>query len=441
MKVILCGYHWTGCKALEILLEEGHEVYVYTHRTENYIADMAGLCLKRNVSFTTDKIQVDNLPFVPDIICSVYYRYIIGKEVIEKAKGKIFNLHPALLPQYRGCSSLTWAIINGEEKCGFTYHYIDEGCDTGNIILQKEIEIEDFDTQLTLYNRVMFESLKYFSQAFLLVSEGYMGKKQEGKASQYKRGCPYGGEITDSMDEAMKERFIRAMCYPPYPPARYNGSEVKTFQELQKIREGGGKIILLGCGGHARSIVASIKEINSDIVIYLLDKEAQPKEKILGCDVVKSYRIRKNDSYMIAIGNNQRRKEAFLHLKREGKGTPLSIVSPNAVVGMHAEIGEGTFIAANVYIGPQVKIGSNTVINTASNVEHETIIGNHVHIAPNATICGRAQIGNTVFCGAGSTVIDKVHICDDVVIGAGAVVLQDISVPGTYAGVPAKRIS
>lgn len=240
MRVILCGYHWAGCKALELLLNEGHEVYVYTHKTENYVADLEGLCIKKDIAYSMEKITVDNLPFVPDIICSVYYRWIIRQDVINLVKGRIFNLHPALLPKYRGCSSLTWAMINGEDQCGFTYHYIDEGCDSGNIIIQKTIQIEDFDTQLTLYNRVMFESMDFFLEALRLVEQGYEGRRQEGEITQYKRGCPMDGQIVDSMDAEMKERFIRAMCYPPYPAARYQDQEVKTLREFQEILEGRG---------------------------------------------------------------------------------------------------------------------------------------------------------------------------------------------------------
>lgn len=235
MKIILCGYHWTGCKALELLLEEGHEVYVYTHETENCVADLEGLCIRKNIKHSLEKIQVSNMPFIPDVICSVYYRYIIKKDVIDVVNGKIFNLHPALLPKYRGCSSLTWAMINGEKECGFTYHYIDSGCDTGNIILQKEIRIEDFDTQLTLYNRVMFESMNFFLEALSLVMLGYAGKVQEGVATKYARGCPMEGKIIDSMDEEMKERFVRAMCYPPYPAAKYNDHEIRTYSDLKKF--------------------------------------------------------------------------------------------------------------------------------------------------------------------------------------------------------------
>lgn len=239
MRIILCGYHWTGCKALELLLEEDYEVYVYTHETENYIADLEGLCIRKNIPYTLGKIAMHNLPFIPDMICSVYYRYIIDKEVIDIVNGKIFNLHPSLLPRYRGCSSLTWAMINGEKECGFTYHYIDAGCDTGNIILQKKMQIEDFDTQLTLYNRVMFYSMDYFMEAVRLVVQGYEGEPQSGQVSSYKRGCPLEGKLVDTMDYETQERFVRAMCYPPYPGALYKGKEIKTLRQLRENIGGG----------------------------------------------------------------------------------------------------------------------------------------------------------------------------------------------------------
>lgn len=235
MRIILCGYHWAGCKALELLLSKGHTVYVYTHETDNCVADLEGLCIRKNIEYSLDRISIDNMPFVPDIICSIYYRYIIKKDVIEIVNGKIFNLHPALLPKYRGCSSVTWAIINGERESGFTYHYIDEGCDTGKIILQNAVCIEDFDTQLTLYNRIMFESMTCFLKVLDMVEQGYQGEEQSGMATRYKRGCPMNGEIVDTMNGEMKERFVRAMCYPPYPTARYRGQNITTFRELKNV--------------------------------------------------------------------------------------------------------------------------------------------------------------------------------------------------------------
>lgn len=236
VKIILCGYHWTGCKALENIIAAGHEVFVFTHENDRYTPSLIELCKKYKVGFSIENISKTKLPFQPDMIASIYYRYIIHKEVIQTCEGRIFNLHPSLLPQYRGCSSVTWALINGEKSYGFTYHYIDEKCDTGNILLQKELPIEDWDTQLTLYYRVMFESMKYFPQVVNLVQSGYLGIAQEKDSSYYSRGCPLKGEIDDTQSDEYIERFIRAMYYPPYKPAQYKGKSIYSFNEYQAVK-------------------------------------------------------------------------------------------------------------------------------------------------------------------------------------------------------------
>lgn len=235
MRIILCGYHWTGCKALEILMKSHNEIFVYTHKAEALVPDLRLYCEKKGIPYTLDRISSDNLPFTPDIICSVYYRNIIPSDVIKAANRKIFNLHPSLLPRYRGCSSLTWAMINGEKECGYTYHYIDEGIDTGNIIIQKSVRIEEFDTQLTLYNRIMVLAMEDFEKAFDMVCSGYPGTVQNGKGSYYGRGCPYNGEISEDMDDDTVERFIRAMIYPPYPVAKLDGVDISSYEEYRQV--------------------------------------------------------------------------------------------------------------------------------------------------------------------------------------------------------------
>jgi methionyl-tRNA formyltransferase len=194
---------------------------------------MVSYCEKLGVDYSLEKINKDNLPYGPDIIISIYYSYRIPGDVLTKNS---FNLHPSLLPKYRGCSSLTWAMIGGEEKAGFSYHFMNEKFDDGNIILQKEIRIEDFDTQSTLYNRVMFKSLQYLEKVLSLIEEGYKGYPQEGEITYNKRSCPYGGTIDSSWEDDKIERFIRAMIYPPLKCATYNGEEIKTITEYKKIK-------------------------------------------------------------------------------------------------------------------------------------------------------------------------------------------------------------
>lgn len=199
------------------------------------------------------------------------------------------------------------------------------------------------------------------------------------------------------------------------------------------------KIVIYGCGGHARSIINSIlKKRNRDSII-VVDGNAKENERILGCMVSKTYELDSDDSYIVGVGDNRNREKLFLEILKQSEKA-LTVISPSADIGEETCIGKGTFVAANAYVGPCCKIGVNTIINTGSVVEHETVIGNHTHVAVNATICGRCVIGDNVFCGAGSTVVDQIKICDNVVVGAGSVVISDITEPGTYVGVPAKKV-
>lgn len=216
--------------------------------------------------------------------------------------------------------------------------------------------------------------------------------------------------------------------------------EIRTYGELRNILDQRGKMVLFGCGGHARSIIGAIREICSETELILVDPNVKTDEIILGCNTEREYGLNGNDGYIVAVGCNDKRGKLYGLLKEPGSGQPISVVSQYAHIGMEAEIGRGTFVSANAYVAPQAKVGYNSIINTGSVVEHEVKIGNHTHIAPHTTVCGRAEIGNHVFCGAGSIVIDKIRICDHVIIGAGAVVKEDITEPGTYVGVPARKI-
>jgi UDP-4-amino-4-deoxy-L-arabinose formyltransferase/UDP-glucuronic acid dehydrogenase (UDP-4-keto-hexauronic acid decarboxylating) len=226
--IILCGTNWAGCKALEILSQKDINLYVYTEERPYHINDMITYCEKLGIDYSLQKINKDNLPFIPDIIISIYYSYLIPSNILTPIS---FNLHPSLLPKYRGCSSLTWAMINGEKECGFTYHFMNDKFDDGKIILQKKIKIEDFDTQTTLYNRVMFDSLQYLEEVLSLIESGYKGYEQKGEITYNNRSCPYSGKINKDWGEDKIDRFIRAMIYPPLKCATFNNKEIRNIKE------------------------------------------------------------------------------------------------------------------------------------------------------------------------------------------------------------------
>lgn len=102
-----------------------------------------------------NKEIVDTLKDInPDVICVVAYGKIIPKEILEIPKYGCVNVHPSLLPQYRGSAPIQWAILNGDKETGVTTMYLDEGMDSGDIILQTKTLIDKDETSGELWDRL-----------------------------------------------------------------------------------------------------------------------------------------------------------------------------------------------------------------------------------------------------------------------------------------------
>lgn len=86
----------------------------------------------------------------PDIIFVCTLNQIVPKEILDIPRHGCINIHAGLLPSYRGPASNFWVLFNREEKTGITFHYMTEGIDDGDIILQKQLQILPYDTEETL---------------------------------------------------------------------------------------------------------------------------------------------------------------------------------------------------------------------------------------------------------------------------------------------------
>lgn len=117
-------------------------------------------------SVTFEKLRDFIVTFNVDILVCHGFMKILPKEVFSAPRFGSINIHPSLLPKYRGPSPTYWVLKNREIKTGLTCHYIDAGVDTGDIIAQKEVAIDHNDTvdsiiekQKTLVNQLLDESL------------------------------------------------------------------------------------------------------------------------------------------------------------------------------------------------------------------------------------------------------------------------------------------
>lgn len=155
-----------------------------------------------------------------DVIVSVNYLFLIEKDIIQHSKVLTFNVHGSLLPKYRGRTPHVWAIINSEKETGITAHVIDEGCDTGDVISQIKIGIEEYDTGNDILNKYKLEYFSLIKEVFRKVNTGQLEliKQDENFATYFGIRKPENGKINWNWQKERIYNWIRAQA-KPYPGA------------------------------------------------------------------------------------------------------------------------------------------------------------------------------------------------------------------------------
>jgi phosphoribosylglycinamide formyltransferase-1 len=114
-----------------------------------------------------------------DLVCLAGYMRIVGPVLLEHYRGKMMNIHPALLPSFPGLHVQKAALDHGVKISGATVHFVDEGCDTGPIIIQAAVPVLEDDTEETLSARILEQEHKIYPQAIKLFAKGKL--KLEGR--------------------------------------------------------------------------------------------------------------------------------------------------------------------------------------------------------------------------------------------------------------------
>lgn len=202
------------------------------------------------------------------------------------------------------------------------------------------------------------------------------------------------------------------------------------------------RLLIIGASGHGKVIAdIAIKMNNWQNIAFLDDDESIKNSmglKVIGktADAIK---FKHEADFFVAIGNNATREKIQGKYETEGLSV-VSLVHPSAVVGTNVEIGIGTAVMAGVVINSSSLIGKGCIINTGSCLDHDNVVGDFVHISPGVKLAGTVRVGNSSWIGIGSIVSNNVNICSGCIVGAGTVVIKDITEPGTYVGVPVRRV-
>jgi methionyl-tRNA formyltransferase len=226
-----------------------------------------------------------------DIALSISCRNIIKSPLIDFFAGKIFNLHDSYLPNERGGALNSWRILNGIDSMGCTIHKLDEGIDTGAIVLQKETKILKPYPKPIDYLFAEVENGKWLIGSFieLILNSNYIpSQKQENDKSVYfpRLFTEKNGIIDWDWDVVQIERFIRAFS-SPYPGAYsyYRDKIVRfldvTIDESMKTSfhpYGNGKIVTLMSEGSVRVIAGGHSLIVKSVAI---DEKQEIPAKVL----------------------------------------------------------------------------------------------------------------------------------------------------------------
>ena len=243
MRIVFVGNVGFSLSALEHLIFLGADIVgVCTLKESNFNADHVDLsqvsavhgipCLCNNNINSVEALDWINHK-APDIIFCFGWSKLLKKALLDLAPLGVVGYHPAALPQNRGRHPLVWALVLGLKKTASTFFFMNEGADSGDILTQCEIEINDEDDASDLYKKMTKVALDQIEE-FLpdLVSNNYRRKKQDDSLANIWRKRGDKDKFIDwRMSAKSVHNLIRGLA-KPYIGASFmnNGQEVKVWK-------------------------------------------------------------------------------------------------------------------------------------------------------------------------------------------------------------------
>ncbi|MEM7009674.1 MAG: methionyl-tRNA formyltransferase [Thermodesulfobacteriota bacterium] len=170
--------------------------------------------------------------FNPDLICVTAYGKILSKEILDLPPHGCINVHASLLPKYRGAAPINWALVRGETITGITTMLMDEGMDTGDMLLKKELEIADEDDAGVISKRLSEMGGALLIETIAQLKQGKLTpQKQDGSQATYAPMLKKSdGEIDWTKPALELHNLIRGMNPWPGTFTHFSGKSLKIFK-------------------------------------------------------------------------------------------------------------------------------------------------------------------------------------------------------------------
>lgn len=202
------------CPVKQFAVEKGIKVYQYESIRKEGVEDIKAIN--------------------PDIMITCAFGQIISQEILDIPKYGVINIHASLLPKYRGSSPIQWCLVNGESKTGVTIMRTALAVDSGDILLQKEIDILPEENAGELFDRLAILGGQAIVEALEIIADGraVYTPQQESQATHYPMISKEDGKIDWS--KSAREVFNKMRGFTPWPSA-FTTLDGKLFKILKCV--------------------------------------------------------------------------------------------------------------------------------------------------------------------------------------------------------------
>lgn len=277
MKIIYLGTPDFAVKPLESINASKHQILAVVTQPDKPFGRKA-VITPCAVKLTAQKLGLKTLSYEkiryegvqdlkslnPDVMVTCAFGQILSKEILDIPKYGVINIHASLLPKYRGSAPIQYSIINGDKTTGITVMQTDVGVDTGDILMQKEIEISNSETAGELFERLSSLGAEIIVSALDKIEKGEIEatRQDENLATHVKMLSKSDGLIDFSLPAIKIKNIVRGLNPWPIAYTYFGGKTLKVYKaEVIDIKGEIGRVLstenglVIGCGENSISLL------------------------------------------------------------------------------------------------------------------------------------------------------------------------------------------
>ena len=311
MKVIFMGTPDFSVGTLNALVEAGHEVVLVVTQPDKpkgrggrmqatpvkEAAALHGIPVFQPKRIRTQDSIEELKKYNADIMVVIAFGQILPKEILEMTPYGCVNVHASLLPKYRGAAPIQWAVINGEKVSGVTTMQMDEGLDTGDMLLKTEVMLDEKETGESLHDKLAAAGATLCVKTLRALEEGKITPQKQGESStEYAKMLDKSlGSIDWNNSAVSIERLIRGLNSWPGAYTEWNGRVMKIW--------GADVYVKAAISDSKERLPGTIAQIEKDGfyvqtgegLLKVTELQIPGKKKMEAAAFLRGYQIQEND--------------------------------------------------------------------------------------------------------------------------------------------------